>query len=556
MPDLRIDNIGAVGLNTDIAPSLLPPNALSSARNVQMSDGSIQSEVGERLVFQNGAKLDVRPQYHISWIDASQSEWAIVSDGLDVWAYLISGDGTGQRITPTDDDSPTGNPVIWSGGFVSFAILNGVLVINSRTDGLFFWAGGASVLVAATGWDATWRCQQICAFRYQLVALSMVEGVNEYVHKIRWSNSAQDGSLPTDWTIALSNDAGDDLLGETEGRIVGGVNVRDQLYIIKEDAIYGLRYVGGVYINQVTRLEGGVGTRNHKGFCEMRGNLVVITTGDILLFDGQNTRSLADRRVRRSIFDQISEENWDNTQVFYNQFTSVLTIAYPTLDATLACQWALVYNVEEDTFALSRLNNSYGFDLGYVSDTAVTVPKWDDFGPAAPDSTIPDLAWVATGTWDEQKDGSWNKGVSQPSLPDTLIYESNDADDSWWISVKNFSNSNSDGSPKYCLAQRTGIPIEGARGIVQMNWVWPEINGALIDDAGNDVPIKFRFGSQEVKDGTITWSGGVFDVYPGQTETLDPRISGRYLCWEATSEGLGSWELSALTIYWESGGER
>lgn len=556
MPDQRIEQLGAIGLNSDIAPNLLPPNALTTARNVVMRDGSVASAPGERLVFPAGAYFDVEPLYHIAWRDnATNAQWVVISDGVDVWAYNINqGDGVGEKITPTDDDLPTGNPVTWNNGFVSFAILNGLLVVNSRSNGLFYWGAPGQVLKAASGWNANWRCYQIEAYRYQLVALGMIENAVEYPHKIRWSNSAQEGALPTQWDILLTNDAGDDILGETEGKIVGGVNVRDQLFIIKEDSVFGLRYIGGQYINAATRLEGGVGTRNPKGFCEMRGSLVVLTTADVLVFDGQNSRSLIDQKARVALFSDLSEENWDNCQVWFNSFTHQLYLSYPMLDTGRYVRSAVVFNLEEKTFTSYDLRNSYGFDLGLVSATAETIPTWDDLSGPFQSGTI-SPHWIEDGSWDAQQDGSWNKGVSQPSLPDTLVYESSDDGTQWWLAVRNFSDSNSDGTPKRCMIGRRGLPVEGAKGVVQLNWCWPEISGRIEDSDNNELPLKMRFGAQQTLNGQITWDPLIYDVYPDRTQTLDPRVSGRYLCWELTSEGLGSWTMAALTFGWESAGE-
>ena len=564
MPKTRVSGLGSVGLNADLPPSQIPPNALTQALNVITEDGAVRSTIGERLVFEpaNGVwgdrpLLDVRPQYHKTWVDASTNQWVIVSDGVDVYAYSIQGPGIGERITPTDDDTPAGTPVPWTNGRVTFAILNGVLVVNSASSGLFFWAGTGTVLVAAPGWNSSWRCRQIAAYRYQLVALAMTEGVNEYVHKIRWSTSAQEGAIPSVWDILLSNDAGDDILGETEGEIVGAVNVRDQLFIVKEDAVYGMRWIGGQYIHQVTRLEGGVGTRNPFGFCEMRGQLVVLSTSDILIFDGQNSRSLIDNRVRKAIFAALSETNWDAAQVFFNPFISRLQAAFPTSDASTHLGFSLEYNLEENTFSVYQLNNGFGFDLAFVS-TVDGIPTWDTFGAAGQAHGAGGYGigprWLQTGTWDDQIDGSWNKGVSQPSTPDTLMYESNVEDTEWWLVVRNNSDTNSDGSPNNCQVGRRGLAFEDVAGKAQLNFVYLEMDGSI--------PVTFRFGAQDTLKGAVTWETDdtgtpIFHtINPGIDETIDPRVTGRFLTWEMISHDVGSWRLAGLTFEWEQAGER
>lgn len=658
MPEQRIDNLGAAGLNSDVLPTLLPPNVMTTMTNVVAEDGSLASIVGERLVFDpadgvwdNRPLLAVRPEYHVTYIDFSQSQWVIIAgakvatpDEYQVFAYNIQGgDPAGIEITPTDDGTLTGTAAPWLPGRVSFAILNGVLVVNSTSNGLFYWQGTDVPLTQAPGpgddahtwlegsgapsdvlgvdgdwyldtdtenpgnpaseswyvkgagtwalagagddlpygwrWRDGWRCEQIAAYRYQLVALRMTEDDVEYVHKTRWSNSAQEGALPTQWAILLTNDAGDDILGETPGRIIGGTNVRDQLMIVKEDSVFGLRYIGGQYVNQVTRLQGGVGTRNPRGFCEMRGALVVMTTSDVYVFDGQNSRSILDARARKAAFALLSEGSWDAAQCFYDSYTSRLYLAYPTQDGMRSLQGALVYNLEEDTYYTYLLQNGWGFDLAFANASVSGAPTYDDFpqgelcdedpnNPGEPINCVPTPGyvpgagvgppWDPSGAYDTMVGISYDKQVETPSVPDLVMYESDAADTKWWL-VKRGGTTNSDGSAKLCRVGRTGLPVEGAHGIAQLNWCWPETTGGLEDDTGEtpvEVPLAIRFGSQETEEGEVSWDPVVQDIYPGSTQTLDPRVSGRFLAWEVESNGIGSWRLAALTLGWEPAGRR
>ena len=150
MPRERIANLGEVGLNTDVAPTLLPANVVTGLNNVVPVNGSLETARGELRLFD----LDIEPRYHTAYRSfkfdgLAARQWFIVSDGVDVYAYHLQADGTliTEQITPTDDDTATGTPEPWLGGLVSFADLNGVLVINSETNGPFYWPGpGAPTL--------------------------------------------------------------------------------------------------------------------------------------------------------------------------------------------------------------------------------------------------------------------------------------------------------------------------------------------------------------------------------------------------------------------------
>lgn len=533
MPRQRIENLGGVGLNTDVLPYALPPNAWTDLFNVVTQDGAIRSVVGERKLF----NLDVRPIYHTAWMAPNGPQYAIVSDGVEVWAYDMEGQSS---------QIASG----WGGGIVGFTDLNGILVVNSQSNGPFYWDFNATppgnVLVALPGWDALWRCKDMRAYRYNLVAMGMTEGVagTYFPHKVRWSGSAADGALPTAWVASASNDAGADLIGETSGEITGGRLVRDALWIVKEDGIFEMRWIGGQFVMQINRLKGtSVGTRLHQGFAEMKGGLALFTTGDILFFDGQNADSIADQRVRRYLSKAISAELWDFSRVFVHTESSTLWIAgveagYRQLSS------ALIFNWEENTWGHKKLNYGYGFDSAFVRFGSA-LPAWDDLGVSQVTDVIHPM-WLQGSSWDQQTDGSWNKGVYQPSVRDIICYESNDTDTEWWVSLIGIVNTNQDGSNKSCAATRLGIPIEGADGLAMITRVWPEVQGGTI---------KFSVGAMMTPDGPPVWDGP-YEFTPGKDFSIDPRVTGRFICLKVESFTNQEWRLGAVTFDWERAGER
>lgn len=553
MPEQRIDNLGAVGLNSDVSPTLLPLNAVTDMYNVMTVDGSLRSIFGERVLID---PLDVKPLYHASYVDFSQRQWVIVSDGVSIWAYDVRGGSL--EITPVTP---------WTGGFVSFTVLNGVLVINSASDGMFYWPDQAAALVAAPGWDSEWRCKQVASYRYNLFALGMTETNVDYPHKIRWSTSAEDGAIPTIWTIAADNDAGSDVLGETGGAIVGGAIVGGQLWIVKDNAIYAVKWIGGQYIFRTDRLVGGLGTRNPRGFCEMRGNLAVLTSSDVRVFDGRQSRSLVDGRVRRGIFLGLSEEFWELSQIFYHSHSSTLLVAQPKAGSIGQLTEAIVYNTEENTFGHKHLGFAHGFIEALTTTSGENALTWDEMGDS--DHVVCEFdpvtleetnctGGVATGgpneVWDNQINETWNKGLRQPSAPDIVMFEADAEDTTWKMSIVNVGDTNSDGSAKTCTVRRTGIPIQGASGVAQINGCWVEVRGQLEDGDGNALPVRMRFGSQFASDSPVVWADRVYDIYPGQNVFVDPIIVGRFIAWELESFGVGNWRLPAITLDWQPAG--
>lgn len=522
----RFDSLGKTGLNTDLAPSLLPVTSWETLRNIQCADNSLRSTVGERKLFD----VSLEPLYHTTFMDGDKPT-VIICDGSSVLAYQM--DGTEEDITPQDE---LGVAEPWLGGRVTFTNLNGVLVVNSESDGPFYWAGTGSVLAPLPGWNTAWRCRAMCAYRYYLVAVGMIETISyeeyDYKHKVRWSSSAAEGDIPTLWEPALDNDAGDDLLGETPGALVGGVLLRDSLILVKEDDLYSMNWIGGQYVMQVSRLKGGIGTRAMQGFAEMRGAVATMTTTDVLLFDGNQSTSIMAGRVRESFKAAVSPEEWEKCTIFSHvPSTSLYIGTVPSgqqyIKEVYRYDWSL------DTWSTFTISDGYGFDELLTKISTVNAP-WDD----------------SDTDWATPKIDPWNTGVYAPSVTDLLIYESDASTTNaptYWVSIRAIAESDSLGNPKFTKALRTGLPLEGVTGLATVTRVWPEIAGTI--------PVNLFVGGQMALNEAPKWDGP-YALIPGETESVTPRVTGRFICFRLESEDIGWWKLSALTVNHEPAGER
>jgi hypothetical protein len=251
--------------------------------------------------------------------------------------------------------------------------------------------------------------------------------------------------------------------------------------------------------------------------------------------------------VRNALYSYVSEEFFDLSQVFvHNPTTQLMVSVAGTGNGQLTT--TLVYHWIDRTWGHKQLNSGYGFDSALIS-LGTAQETWDDLGPVAPLIAYP--RFVQGKTWDEQRDGSWNKGVYQPSVPDIVLFESDEVTDQqnplWWVSLLAIDNTNSAGSSIFCQAQRVGLPIEGADGLAMITEVWPEMTG--------DIPVTLTFGGQMTIDGDIRWDDPI-TFTPGQDFSVTPRVTGRWLAMRVESNDRGKWRLSGMTLDWQRAGER
>lgn len=343
----RIDNLGAAGLNTDIFPTLLPPGSWTGLVNVTPRDNAIYVAAGRVLV----ANLPCKPTWHMVYTDSTGTTYLVLSDGASVW-LVNTETGAKQDISPA---LPRVSLLSLNFGRVSFTSLNGVLVVNSATNGPFYWPG-SGVLLPLPGWQSGWLCQQMVAYRYFLVALNMTETAALFPYKVRWSSSAAEGEIPAEWIPATTNDAGDDLLGETPGHIVQGVVIRDSLHIVTEDSAYRMSWIGGQSIMRTDRLHGSLGTTLPTGAVEMGGALVSIKDDDIVAFDGTQARSLANGRVRKVLKGMLG---WIGTLHAHNEDTTLCLMSAP--NGSLS-NIALMYDWTRNVWWQRDITNGFGFD--------------------------------------------------------------------------------------------------------------------------------------------------------------------------------------------------
>ena len=132
---------------------------------------------------------------------------------------------------------------------------------------------------------------------------STVAGVKDPL-LVRWS----DQNDYTNWTPSVSSTSGENTLsGGTE--IVQGIRSRNQIAILTDHVLYGMRFTGPPFIFSFTELGTGCGGISQHGGTDMDGTPVWMGYNNFLAFDGRVRR--LDCTVRRHIFSDINRDQMD-----------------------------------------------------------------------------------------------------------------------------------------------------------------------------------------------------------------------------------------------------
>ncbi len=157
---------------------------------------------------------------------------------------------------------------------------------------------------------------------------------------VRWS----DQNDYTNWTPSISSTSGENTLsGGTE--IVQGIRSRNQIAILTDHVLYGMRFTGPPFIFSFTELGTGCGGVSQHGGIDMDGTPVWMGFNNFFAFDGRVRR--LDCTVRRHIFSDINRSEMNKIYAGVNSEFKEVTWLYPSADST-ECNRYVSWSMEEN----------------------------------------------------------------------------------------------------------------------------------------------------------------------------------------------------------------
>ncbi len=431
------------------------------------------------------------------------------------WFYMTDG-GIWETDLFVNTDIDVGGAVL-AGTIWDASLFNNIPVFNNTVQTPLTWLGSGDV-TPLPAFPVNTTCKAIRPYKSFLVALSTIDNGVESNNRVLWSSSSDAGALPASWDISdPSVLAGDAYLTSTKGHIIDGLPLRDMFVIYKTHAIHTMRLVGGQSVMQFEKVQINSGLLAKNCVQEFKGMHFVVSDGDVVLFDGQSIKSIADKRVRTEIFANMDTVNFINSYVARYDRQDEMWVCYPTIGNEWANK-AAIWNWKDDTWTFRELIESRHIASGQANK--------DSFTYDSPQAAV---------TYDDPSMKIPYAPTSNNPTTDTLVTATN-------LKLGVIDESfNSYGVPMVSSLEKLTMDL-GTDDIKIVKSVSPRITA----DIGTKVYISV--GSQFNPDDVITWMPEVMYVV-GIDRKSDIILKGRYISVKFRTQDLdANWRLHSFHI--------
>lgn len=352
------------GVVSDVPNWTAPPDAFTQADNALFRLGMAERAPSTVKIYDPPT---VGP-YHLKNLQVG---------GVNFWIYIgATAAYAVQTSVHTDITHASGQQSVTTVRKLSLGTLNGVPFFNNTLDEPMYWDGDPGTnFLDLPGWTATETCEFMVAHRFHLFAFGISGPGGDFPNQVKWSDAANPGNVPSSWTAAASNEAGDNVLSDTPGELIAAANLRGSLMIYKTGSTHIADYVGGAEIFAFKTLFVESGALTAHSVVDINGQHFVVTDGDIILTDGQAVRSIAQNRRKRFLFNQLDQDNYENLFAVYHRQQNEVWLCFPTAGNNF-CNRAMVYNVANDAWGDRELPLIAHAAPGIINDTAPD-ETWD-----------------------------------------------------------------------------------------------------------------------------------------------------------------------------------
>lgn len=504
----RIEIKNPTGILTDPNPSDLPLEAWTSGDNVKFRNGKTSKVEGHSSVFPTPPEAPLQVFPYLSgltpfWISAGANKIHLTSGTSWVDYSRLAGGGYSASL----EDQ-------WSGGFLS-----GVSILNNGVDVPQSLYPATNNYVDLPNWPSNYRCKIMRPFKNYLVALNLVVDSVVQPSTVKWSSPADPGEVPFTWDVSdPTNDAGENSLADTAGSIVDARKLRDALIIYKDDSVYSMRYIGGVFVFQFQQLFDDVGMLGLNCVAEFDGKHFVVGRGDVYVHNGVQKASVIDGQMKDFLFNAIQSDNQKNTFVVADYSNTEMWVCFPTSTGASAngyCDKAVIWNWKENKWSIRDLPRLVSANIGIID-------------PQEPDDWESDInAWDTDST-------SWGSQTYNPSRMKILM--ASNVDNKLYVVGE---SSTFDGVSFTSTLEKSDLYFGDDHKIKSIHSITPHLTGTGV--------AKIYIGTSMLQDSPVAWSGP-YSYNIGSDYKVDCRLFGRYVGVRFEFDSTGPWTLNGYTL--------
>jgi len=344
------------GVVSDANALDVPDDKWNTANNVRFNDNAAEKIGGEVE-----ATVNSEQAYHLQFNGDHLSPLWLWMGSQNVFATDFTTETSiGAASAPNSDWDST--------------LFNNIPVMNNVVSAPVWWDGSlANPVTTLPAFPVNTLCQAIRPYKSFLIALNIIESSITQENRLIWSDSSDAGALPASWDISDPTTlAGDAYLTSSKGEIIDGLQLRDLFVIYKTHSMYIMRLIQGQSVMKIDKVQVNSGILAKNCVQEFNGIHFVVSDADVVLFDGQSVKTIADKIVRAEIFGNIDTDNYRNAYVTRYDRQNEMWVCFPTKGQSVANR-AAIWNWIDDTWVFRDLSQSYFIASGVanfaISDT-------------------------------------------------------------------------------------------------------------------------------------------------------------------------------------------
>ena len=373
MMNLPVRKAGQYGVITDLNPYDLPPNAYSNANNVLFDEDKVLRAPVYKRLFNVAGQGANETGAASAFSYTNEIDGAVPVIGFTNNDIKTYNNGTEADVTPAGKTTATLTKPY------THAQLSGLSLIGRESMKPYIrdlTSSAAYALLSVGDWPANDTARSWRAFKDFFIALNVNEAGTQKDTMVKWSDIVQFRANPSSgvvWTAGASNSAGSNILAQMRTGIVDGSTLANSFVIYSETESVLMDFTGSSDVFSFKNLFDDDGVINPNCIASTGKEHYVFGNKDIYMHNGITKKSVAQGRVRRRIYQGMSEENKEKCFVHFDKRLDLIYFCYVSNESDIGfvntnyCNRAAIYNVRYNTWSFVDLPNVFGGGLVNVS---------------------------------------------------------------------------------------------------------------------------------------------------------------------------------------------